>query len=105
MPGLVLLDELLEVFPLSPWLEHGLELGDGLLHGGFGVVVGLQKARVGGNLIAAQAGLFVNNELFDQGCEGDSLVGVLDEADRGDGPADLPDEDAGQQEAGNDWEK
>ena len=97
-------EELLEVFLLFG-TRHGLEFVDGLLHGGFGVAEGREKARVGGGLIAAQASLFVDDELFDQGCEGDPLVGVLNEADRGVGAADLPDEDTGQQEAGDNWEK
>ena len=100
MPGLVLLNELVEELLLSGSACR-LEFGDGLRHGGIGVVVGLQEARVGGGLIAAQAGLFIDHKLFDEGCECDSLVGVLDETDGGVGPADLPDENAGEHKAGD----
>ena len=41
MPGLVFLDELLEEVCFCG-AGDGLELRDGLLHGGFGVVVGLR---------------------------------------------------------------
>jgi len=37
------------------------------LHGGFGVAVRLQEARVGGDLISAEAGLFIDDEPFDLG--------------------------------------
>ena len=104
LPYLMLGEELLEVFLLFG-LCHGLEFVDGLLHGGFGIAVRLEETRVGGDLVSAQAGLFIDDEPFDSGCEVGSAVGLLDEADGGVGPADLPDQDAGQQEAGNDWEK
>ena len=63
-PGLVLLDELPEEF-LLPGAGDGLEIRDGLLHTGGGIVVGLQEAGVGGDLVAAQAGLLVDDEGLD----------------------------------------
>ena len=57
-------EELIEIILLFGSC-HGLELVDGLLYGGFGVAVGRQKARVGGDLVAAQASLFIDDEPFD----------------------------------------
>ena len=65
MPGLVLLDEAVEDRSVSAGPAMAWSCGDGLLHGGFGIVVGLKEARVGGDLIAAQAGLFVDDEGLD----------------------------------------
>ena len=65
VPGLVLRDELLEVRAPGR-AESWTGAGDRLLHGRLGVVVGLQEARVGGGLVAAQAGLLVDDELLDR---------------------------------------
>ena len=73
----------------------------GLLHGGLCVVKGLQEAWVRGGLISAQAGLLIDDKRFDHGCEGNSLVGLLDKANGGVSAEDLPDENAGEHKAGN----
>jgi hypothetical protein len=74
----------------------------GLLHGCAGVVVGLKEALVQGDLVAAQAGLLVHDQLFDLGCEGDAAIEVLDLGHGGVAPVNLPDQHAGEDEAGDD---
>ena len=62
---------------LLPGAGDGLEIRDGLLHAGDGVVVGLQEAGVGGDLVAAQAGFLVDDERLDQGGQGDSAGRIV----------------------------
>ena len=101
MPEPMFFDELLQGLQLLRF-GGGLQLGDGLLHGGFGVVVGPQKTGVGGDLVSAQAGLFVDDKFFDQGRLRDVAVGILDQADGEVRPLDLPDEYAGEDKTRDD---
>ena len=104
MPAPVLIEELVEALCLiGP--GDGLQLGDVPLHGCFCVALGLKEAGIVGDLVSAQSGLLVDDQFLDADCQGDGTVGFLDEADGGVGPADLPDEDAGQHEAGDDGQK
>jgi len=97
MPGAMLGGKRLDLGAGLVGLQHGQHLGDGLLHGRVRLVVGFEKARVGGRLVAAEAGLLVDHQPLDQGGQGDALVGLLDERDGLGRVVDLPEEDAGQQ--------
>lgn len=81
------------------------EFSDGLVEWGFRIEVGLQKAGIRGGLIAAEPGLLVENELLDKRGDRDPLVGLFNHSDGGVRSLDLPNEDAGEDEArdnGND---
>lgn len=80
----------------------GLEAIDRLLHWDFGVVIRGKKACVGGDLVAAQTSLLVDDEFFDQCSQSDSLVRLFDPVDGNVGPVDLPYQYGGQKEARDD---
>jgi hypothetical protein len=99
----MLLDELREEVRLSG-AGDGLEFRDSLLHAGGGIVIGLQEAGVGGDLIAAQAGLLVDDKRLDQGCQSYLLIRLFDQADGDVSAANLPDQDSGKQKTSDDRE-
>ena len=83
MPGLVQLDEFVEVGVRGrAGCGDGLELVDGFLHDGVGVAIGLEKAGVVGGLVAAEAGFFVDDEPVEQGDERDAVVGLFEQGRR-----------------------
>src|ERR1035437_4959431 len=98
MPCLVFVDELLEVVSLFGRGDR-LELLDSLLHGGLGVVIGLEETRVGRDLVTAKASFFVNHKLLDPGSQSDSAVRLFDQADGGIRSPNLRDEHAREDDA------
>ena len=68
---------------------------DGICEGGFGCVEGSEELRVGGDLVAAQPGFLIDDELLRAGGGGDAFVGRLDGGDGLLSAADLPHQDDG----------
>ena len=68
---------------------HSVKVLNLLLHMRFSLREGLQKLRVAGRLIAAQAGLLIHNQLRYQGRLRDAGIGILDEIDGRIGVPDL----------------
>ncbi len=103
VPGLLGLTEVLDAGFLdligAGDVFEGSELG---FEVGLGVVVGLEEGGVGGDLVAAECGFLVDDEGGGEGCFGDAVVGLLDEADGSAGFLDLLIEDGGEQKESDD---
>ncbi len=90
VPGLVLSDKSGDFVAALHGAGLGAAAGEHGREAGFGGAKGIEKAGVVGDLVAAQAGLFVDDQLFDVEGLLDAVVGTADISDLRIGQPNLP---------------